>query len=147
MKKQFIIYILSFFILQAIPAGAVKTINANPVNLAVAIVEKVDSVKVQREFDYYGYKFLSTEDGFKVMKSPNGHEIRYSFQDPKALDNHPVVIVKTTETSEELNKRLTNLKFKKEGNSYNRIASLDDRHIIQCTPGPSNTLLLHCIKR
>ncbi len=147
MKKQFIIYILSFFILQAIPARAVKTINANPVNLAAAIVEKVDSVKVQREFDYYGYKLHSTEDGFKVMKSPNGYEIRYSFQDPKALDNHPVVIVKTTEASEELNKRMKEMQFKKDGHGYSRVARRDDNHIVQCTPGPSNTLLFHCIKR
>lgn len=148
MKKYLIFSILSLiFTIASLPVGAVKRINANPVNIAAVIVEMVDSVKIQREFNYYGYTLYSIEDGFKVMKSSNGNEIRYSFQDEKALDNHPVVIVKSTETPLELDNRLNELQFNKEGYNYRRLARRDDRHITQCTPVSGNTFLFQCIKR
>lgn len=133
--------------MSALPVGAIKTINANPVNLAAVIVEMVDSARIQREFDYYGYKYQGTEDGFKVMKTPNGHEIRYSFQNAKALDGHPVVIVKTFESPTEIDTRLKELQFIKDGQNYRRVARRDENHLIQCLPNSSNSILLQCLKR
>lgn len=131
----------------SLPARAVKTINANPVNLAARIVEMVDSARIQQEFDYYGYTLQGTEDVFKVMRTANGHEIRYSFQDPKALDGHPVVIVKTFESTPELDKRLRDMQFNKNGQTYIRVATRDENHLTKCYPNSPNNFLFQCLKR
>ncbi len=147
MKKYLIISILSLIFICSLPAGAVKKINVNPVNLAAVIVEMVDSAKIQREFDYYGYTLQGTEDGFKIMKTPNGHEIRYSLTDPNALDNHPVVIVKTSENPDDIDTRLKELRFNKDDQTYSRVARRDDNHLTKCISNSSNTLLFQCLKR
>ncbi|MDE6017823.1 MAG: hypothetical protein K2G85_03295 [Muribaculaceae bacterium] len=144
---KFIIYLLSIIVISSLPAGAVKTINVNPINLAVVIVEKTDSTKIQREFDYYGYTLHTIEDGFKVMKNPNGNEIRYCFDKISKSDYHSTVIVKPNESQSEIDAKLKDMHFKKRGDIYSRIASRDDRYIIQCTIGTSNTLLFKNIKR
>ncbi len=145
MKKSLIFILLSLIF--TLPAGAVKTINANPVNLAAVIVEMVDSARIEKEFAYYGYTLDSTEVGFKVMRSPNGHEIRYSLSDPKAVDGRPVVIVKTTETPVQLDIRLTDMQFEKKGDTYTRVSHRDEDHLIRCnTPSP-RTLLFQCLRR
>ncbi len=148
MKKYLILSILSIiFTIASLPAGAVKTINANPVNLAAVIVEMVDSARIENEFAYYGYTLDSTEDGFKVMRSPNGHELRYSLNDSKAIDGRPVVLVKTIENPAQIASRLNELQFEKHGDSYRRVSRRDEDHLIQCTPNSSHTLLFQCLKR
>ncbi len=147
MKKYLIISLLSLIFMCSLPASAVKTINANPVNLAAVIVEMVDSAKIQSEFDYYGYTLQGTEDGYKIMKTPNGHEIRYSFQDTKAIDNHPVVIVHTAESAPDLDKRLDEMQFIKDGHTYIRVARRDENHLTKCFPNSSNTLLFQSLNR
>ena len=144
MKK---IFPLLFSILFFLPAFAVKTINVNPVNLAVVIVEKSDSAKIQKEFAYYGYTNEGTKDGYTIMRSPNGIEICYSFQDNLPSEKFPTVVVTDEEDDKDLSQRLFDLNFKRKGNTYTKIATRDDNHLIQCTFGPSNTLILRCIKR
>lgn len=145
--KKFIFILLSLIFITALPAKAVKTIQVNPVNLAAVIAEKIDSAKLVKEFDYYGYTLQGTEDGFKIMRGPNGNEIRYSFDKESNSDYHSTVIVKSNESQQEIDARLKDMRFKKKGDKYSRIADRDDRYIIQCTQDPSNTLIFKSIKR
>ena len=147
MKKQFIFCLLSFIISQALPAGAVKIINVNPINLATVIVEKYDSIKILHEFAYYGYTQQGTEDGEKIMRGPNGNEIRYTLDNNSNSNCNSTVIVKSNKSQSEIEVKLKDMRFKKKGDIYSRIAERDDRYIIQCTIGPSNTLIFKSIKR
>lgn len=145
MKKSILFLLLAFFVI--IPVQALKTINVNPINLAVVIVEKTDTAKIKMEFDYYGYQLQDIEDDYYIMKSPKGNEIRYTFKDTITSGNYPTVIVKTTETRKEIEARLKDLKFEKEGNTFRCLRSRNDDHIFQCTYGPYKTLIFKCLKR
>lgn len=139
---KFIIYLLSIIVISSLPAGAVKTINANPINVAVVIVETNDSVKIAETLYYYGYGLKETTyDGYIVMKHPNGNEIRYSLTDQNDSSNHTKVVVKTKATHKEIDKLLTDLKFKKGGNLYERMINRYNNQITQCNFGPNKTLV------
>lgn len=144
--KNFILFLL-FSLFVAIPIQASKTINVNPINLAVLIVEKTDTTKIKMEFDYYGYRLQNIEDDYYIMKSPKGNEIRYTFKDSISSGNFPTVIVKTHGTHKEIEAWLKELKFEKEGNTYRRLTNRNDDHIVQCAYGSSKTLVFKCIKR
>lgn len=105
------------------------------------IVEKGDSTQITKLFDYYGYILQGTTDGYKVMKHPSGNEISYSFTDPNDSGKHTKVIVKTKATHKEIDKLLTDLKFKKFGKFYERMINRYNNQITQCNFGPSNTLV------
>ena len=78
MKKLILLFFLLFTLL---PAGAVKKLDSNPINIAILIVEKGDSTQIKKLFDYYGYSLLGTSDSYLIMKTSSGNEIRYSFID------------------------------------------------------------------
>ena len=42
-------------LLTVLPAGAVKRIDAHPINVAATIAEKGDSAHIDSYFRYYGY--------------------------------------------------------------------------------------------
>lgn len=145
MRKTTLLIIFAF--LSVLSAEAVKIIDINPINLAAVIVEKVDSVKIVKEFEYYGYTLQGTEDGYKVMKGPNGNEIKYSLDKESISYYHSTVIVKSNETPTEIDSKLKDMRLYKKGDKYSRIADRDERYIIQCTHGPSNTLIFKSIRR
>ena len=143
MKK--LIFLISF-LFTLLPAGAVKKFEANPINVAVVIVEKGDSSKIIRIFDYYGYNQQGSADGYKIMKHSNGNEIRYSFTDSNDGSKNTQVIVKTKATHKEIEKLLSELNFKKDGNIYERMIHRYNKQVTQCSLGPSNTLIFQRIK-
>lgn len=140
-----IILTFIFLLISLLPAGAVKKFEANPINVAVVIVEKGDSTQIKKLFDYYGYTHQGTTDGYKIMKHPNGSEIRYSLTDFNDSGKHTKVIVKSKATHKEIDKLLTDLKFKKVGNLYERMINRYNNQVTQCSFGPSNTLVFHRI--
>ncbi len=144
---KFFFYLISLIFITTLPAGAVKIIEVNPINLAVVIVEKVDSTKIQREFNYYGYTLQGTEDGYKIMRGPNGNEIRYSLEKKSKSDYNSTVIVKSNESQAEIDESLKDLRFKKAGDLYTRIGERDNSYIIQCKFGPLNTMIFKSIRR
>lgn len=143
---KFFFYLIYLIFITTLPAGAVKIIEVNPINLAVVIVEKVDSTKIRREFNYYGYTLQGTEDGYKIMRGPNGNEIRYSLEKKSKSDYNSTVIVKSNESQAEIDESLKDLRFKKKGDIYTRIGESDNSFIIQCKLGPSNTLIFKNFK-
>lgn len=141
---KFIIYLLSIIVISSLPAGAVKTINANPINVAVVIVETNDSVKIAETLYYYGYGLKETTyDGYKVMKHSNGSEIKYSFDGGK----YPKVELKTDQTANEIDRQLSDLKFKKDGNNYERMINRYGNRVTQCYVRPKNKLIFQRIMK
>lgn len=137
--RPVILTIITLF-LTILSAEAVRKINVNPVNLAVVIVEKSDSADIASTFDYYGYTLTEETDGYKVMRHPNGDEIRYSFSDKGILQTFPIVIVKAKENSKALGFRLNELKFEKTRDVYERKINRYGHHVTQCISGPHGTL-------
>lgn len=138
--NQIIITVI-FLLFTLLPAGAVKKFEANPINVAVVIVEKVDSTEIAKFFDYYGYTQQGTTDGYKIMKHPNGSEMRYLLTDSNDGSRNTKVIVKTKASHKQIDKDLTDLKFKKVGNLYERMINRYNNQVTQCSFGPSSTLV------
>ncbi len=149
MKKYLIISLLSLISILSLHSEVWKKleINANPINVAVVIVEKGDSAKIADLFDYYGYTLHGTEDGYKVMKDTKGNEIRYSFNVPEAIDQYPKVMVKNKENAVEIDNRLNDLKFKKVGDGYERTINYDKNLITKCFLISGNSLVLQRSKK
>ena len=137
-KLTLIITILLFTFL---PIGAVKKFEANPINVAIVIVEKGDSASISKLFDYYGYAYKNTEDGYRIMKHSSGNEMRYSISDSCDGTTNTKVIVRTKATHKEVDNLLTELKFKKIGNLYERIIHRYNNQVTQCRFSPRNTLI------
>lgn len=143
--KYFLPLILLLFTL--LPAGAVKKVDANPINVAVVIVEKGDSTKIASLFDYYGYEKQGIENGRQLMRTANGHKIKYTFQqDEVKPSRYPTIVVKTNVTQKEIETTLKELKFIKVGNAYDRSISRYHNYITRCSLGPNNTLILQRIQ-
>ena len=140
MNKFIFTLLLTLFFL---PAGAVKKFDATPINVAVVIVEKGDSTEIAKLFDYYGYTQQGTTDGYKIMKHPNGSEMRYSYIDSNDRGKQTKVIVKSKANHKEIVKLLTDLKFKKVGNLYEHMINRYNNQVTQCSFGTSNTLIFH----
>ncbi len=121
-------------------------INANPINVAVVIIEKGDSAKIADLLDYYGYTLQGTNNGYQIMKDYRGNEIRYSFDDSESEGKYPKVIVKTNEKPKDIAERLHNLKFMKIGNIFEHTINRYDNTITQCSFGQNNTLIFQRIK-
>ena len=109
MKQIFLT--LTLLLSTILPAGAAKKIEANPINIAVTLVEKSDSTKIASMLDYYGYTFQNTENGFAVLKDSKGNEIRYSFNYTDTASKYPTVIVKTEGTHKAFDSKLKELNF------------------------------------
>ena len=140
MKKH--ILTLLFILFTIISGGAVKKFEANPINVAVVIIEKEDNNEITKLFDYYGYTLQGTSDGYQIMKTSSGNEIRYSFTDTNDESKNTTVIVKTKATHKEIDNLLTELKFKKVGNIYERMIHRYNNQVTNCSFGPRNTLVL-----
>ena len=143
-----LIFSLLFIIfLSHLSAEAVTNINANPINVGVLITEKGDSTQVASLFQYYGYAPLGIENDYQVMKHFNGNEMRYSFKDSGKDQKYPTVVVKTNASQKEIDAILTELKFVKVGDGYERAVSRYNNYITRCTHGPHNTLIIQRIRR
>lgn len=148
MKKTIFLLVAVFYTMLA--SGAKKEtnptanpLNANPINVAVLIIEKGDSTKIVDLFDYYGYSLHDTTAGYKVMKDSRGNEIKYTFDDPLSAGKYPKVIVKTNEKRKEIDKRLKDLQFKKDGDIYEHMINRDKKYITKCSFEKKNILVFH----
>lgn len=133
---------ITLLILTILPVSAVKKISADPINIAITLVEKTDSAKVASTLTYYGYTLQNIEDGYNVMKDSNGNEIRYSFKESDSSHKYPTVIVKTQGTNKALDSKLKELNFEKVGNGYERMRNKYSKFRTQCKFGPKSTLTL-----
>lgn len=131
---------LVLLIIGIFSASAVKKFEPNPINVAAVIVEKIDSVQVASTCEYYGFKYDGVVDGYTVMKRQNGAEIKFTFQENGISQKYPTIIVKTTGTRKEIEERLNEVNFEKEGNKYTAPHNQYSRYIKQCSLGPHNTL-------
>ena len=136
--KYFLTLIL---LLTLLPTSAAKKIEANPINIAATLVEKTDSAKVASTLEYYGYTPQGTEDGYCVMKHPNGTEIRFSFSENGTPNKYPTIIVKHNTTHKEINERLKELNFEKSGTYYEHMKNMYSLYITKCSHSPYNTLI------
>ena len=132
---------ITLLILTLLPASAVKKFEANPINIATVIVEKTDSSQIASTCEYYGFSYDGTKDGYTVMKSTNGNEIRFTFKDNGTVQEYPTIIVKTKATHKEIDSRLKELDFEKNGSIYEIKRNQYSRSIKQCSFGPHNTLI------
>lgn len=136
---------LTFLLLTLLPTSAVKKFEPNPINVAAIIVEKTDSTKVASTCEYYGFAYQGVEDGYTVMKRANGVEIKFTFRENCNPLKYPTILVKTKETHKEINERLKELSFDKEGNVYKAPYNQYSRYITQCSFGRGNTLIFQRI--
>ncbi len=144
MKK--IILLLTILLSTLLPARAVRNIEANPINVAVSLVEKTDSAKVASTLEYYGYAFQDTDEGYAVMKDSKGNEICYTFSENHIPSKYPTVIVKTHEPHKEIDSRLKELNFEKKKNGYEHMKNQYGRYKKQCLFGPKNTLIIRRVQ-
>ena len=131
---------LLFLLLTLLPANAaIKKFEADPINIAAIIVEKADSANVASTLSFYGYTFQTKEDGYTVMRHPNGNEIRYSFSQTE--NKYPTVIVKTKGTRKSIDTKLNELDFVKSGKGYEKIRNQYSKFKTNCTFGPHSNLI------
>lgn len=126
-------------LLTLLPANAVKKFEADPINIAAVIVEKTDSANVASTLSFYGYTFQTKEDGYTIMRHPNGNEIRYSFSQTE--NNYPTVIVKTKGTRKSIDTKLNELDFVNSGKGYDKIRNQYSKFKTQCNFGLRSTLI------
>lgn len=141
-----ILLTITILLLTLIPAGAVKKFQPNPINVAAIIVEKTDSAKVASTCEYYGFKYQGVEDGYTVMKRPNGTEIKFTFNNNGTPQKYPTVVVKAKGTHKEIEEHLKGVNFEKEGNLYTAPHNIYSRYIKQCSIEPHNTLTFRQLK-
>ena len=132
---------LTFLILSILPASAIKKFEANPINIATLMVEKTDSAQIASTCEYYGFAYQGEEDGYTVMKRLNGNEIRFTFKDNSTLQTYPTIVVKTKEAHKNIEARLEELSYEKQGHIYEIKRNQYSRYIKQCSFGPHNTLI------
>lgn len=137
MKKHLIFYLLSFIFLFSLPVMAVKKIEANPINVAVMLMQEGDTAKMASTCEYYGYIRQPQNNGYTVFTHVNGSSIRYKYSD--SHQNFPTVEVTSKGTTKEKDKTLQNLNFTKNGNAYEQKSVGFFTH---CTFGPHGTLIL-----
>ena len=142
-----IIFTLALLTLTLLSANAAKKIEANAINIAAILVEKTDSAKVASTLEYYGYTLQGKEDGYCVMKHPNGTEIRFTFNEDGTPSKYPTVTVKHNTTQKDLNNRLNELNFEKSGNGYERAKNAYSHYLTHCTSGSHSTLIFRRIQR
>ncbi len=145
MKKNLFFLIVAFIISSAIPVGAVKKVEAHPINVAVMLTQETDTAKIASTLDYYGYTRepqgnltpdTPTPDTNAVFTHPNGSRIRYTLP---SGDKYPTIEVKTKATAKEKDKILKNLNFQKTAKGYEKKSI---GHTTTCTPSTNGTLLL-----
>ncbi|MDE6479927.1 MAG: hypothetical protein K2L45_06615 [Muribaculaceae bacterium] len=137
MKKQLIFYILSLIFIASLPAVAANKAEGNPINIAVSLTQKEDTTSMASTCEYYGYVRQQPQDGYTVYTHPNGSKIRYKYSDADLRNSN--IEVTTKSTAKEKDNILTELRFEKNGNVYERKYT---GFIVRCTNGPRNSLIL-----
>lgn len=137
--KHFLTLLL--LILTLLPASAIKKFEANPINIAAVMVEKTDSAKIASTCEYYGFTYQGVEDGYTVMKRTNGNEIKFTFNNNGTINKYPTIVVKIKEAHKEIDARLKELGFEKEGNIYEIKRNQYSRYITKCNLGPHKALI------
>lgn len=135
MKKSLILSILSLIILFALPVHAVKKIEANPINIAVMLVQENDSAKMVSTCDYYGYVRQPSQEGYAVFTHKNGSIIRFKVDDQK----HSIVEVSSKNSQKEKDQILKNLNFHKKSKGY-ELKTIGNT--TRCVSGSHNYLIL-----
>ena len=134
MKK---LTLLIFLLFSLLPVHAVKTIEANPINIAVMLTQETDTAKMASTCEYYGFTRQIIKDGYTIFIHPNGSVIRYKFTN--ADQKYPTIEVTSKVSQKEKDNTLKNLNFQKSGNTYERKSV---GHTTHCTNGPHGTLIL-----
>ena len=134
---------ITLLILTLLPVSAVKKFEPNSINVAAVIVEKTDSAQIVSTCEYYGFTYQGIEDGYTIMKRTNGNEIKFTFNDNGTQQKYPIIVVKAKEAHKEIDARLKELNFEKNGNIYEIRHNQYSRYITQCNFGPHNTLVFH----
>lgn len=116
----------------------IKKIEANPINVAVMLTERPDSISIASTCEYYGYLLQSPEDGYTVFRHPNGSTIRYSIREAGNGKTHSTIEVRSKATQKEKDQTLRSLNFQKSGNAYIRRSI---GYTTQCTNGPRGSLV------
>lgn len=97
-----------------------KKIEANPINIAVMLMQENDTAAIASTLRYYGYTPSSTlkpdTSTPDTWLHPNGSSIRYSLSDPNLSDY--TIEVTSRGSSKDKENLLQSLNFKKTGNSY-----------------------------
>ena len=132
---------LLLLILTLLPASAVKKFEPNPINIAAMMVEKTDSAQIASTCEYYGYSYDGGKDGYTVMKRPNGSEFRFTFNENGTIQEYPTIILQTKQAHKEIDARLKELGFEKEGNIYEIKRNQYSRYITKCNLGPHKALI------
>ncbi|MDE7347565.1 MAG: hypothetical protein K2N48_12615 [Muribaculaceae bacterium] len=145
--QNLIFLLLSLIFISPLPAGAVKKVEANPINVAVILTEKLDSASIASTLLYYGYIPSSesnpshkTEDSRLKTEYThhNGSVIRYSFTKADNGNLYPTIEVTSKASQKEKEQILKNLNFQKNGNAYERRSI---SHTTRCTNGPRGSLI------
>lgn len=137
MKKYLIFSILSLIFLCSFPVRAVKKIEANPINVAVMLMQEKDTTSMASTCEYYGYTRQPENNGYTIFKHLNGSQIRYKYSDSN--QTFPTVEVTSKASFKEKNQILQNLNFNKVGNTYEQKSV---GFTTRCSFGPHGTLIL-----
>ena len=146
--------ILTLLLLAILPASAVKKIEANPINVAFILAQETDSAKIASICDYYGYQpspdNTTLPSGGRGAYSstylhPNGSILRISFRDATPDQPYPQVEVKSKQSSKDIDYTLTDLRFEKQGNGYERKLGQYARYSTICKHTPRGFLLFQHI--
>ena len=146
MKHYLPILILLITLLPQTANAAKKKIEANPINIAAVLVEKTDSAKVASTLEYYGYHPQGTEDGYQIMRTPNGNEIRFTFSEVTSTNKYPTIVVKAHGTARAIDSRLKGINFEKSGSSYEKMKNKYSKFKTKCTLGPHSTLIFRRVQ-
>ncbi len=148
MKKYIIFSLLSLIFIFSVCAEKnnaihpTKKIEANPINIAVMLMQENDTASMAKSCEYYGYTRQPQNNGYTVFNHLNGSSIRYKYTDSN--QQFPIVEVTSKVGSKEKDKILQNLNFQKNG------AALEQKSvgfITRCTFGPHGTLILRRISK
>ncbi len=143
MKNYLILSILSLIFTFSVCAEKnnaihpTKKIEANPINIAVMLMQENDTASMAKSCEYYGYTRQPQNNGYTVFHHLNGSSIRYKYTDWN--QQFPIVEVTSKGTSKEKEKILQNLNFTKEGPVYEQKSV---GFITRCTFGLHSTLIL-----
>lgn len=139
---KYIFVVLSLVIIPKLSAQTLKTVEANPINVAVSLMHRTDTASITKVLKYYGYlesptPDTSTPETYKIFTHPNGSTIRYNH----TARNQPLPMVEVTSkvSAKEKDQILHNLKFEKNGNAYEQKSI---GYSTRCTFGPQGILIL-----
>ena len=140
LRAKIALTIFMLFILSSLPAQAVRTMTANPINIASRLILYTDSAKVATALQYYGYMAQSRDNGYTVFAHPDGPIIRFMYPKTDSKENFPTVQIKTKIPKTEAEKILKDLDYKKTSTGYETTSSKYSTHITSCSFDPNNTI-------